>query len=46
VRDEIRLALDAGFYFNQINRNKDLFLGGMRQPLAGGLDPQNAIDFH
>jgi len=29
-RDELRLALDGGFYFNQVNRDKDLFPGGMR----------------
>ena len=30
LRGEIRLALDAGLYFNQVNRDKDLFPGGMR----------------
>jgi hypothetical protein len=30
LRDEIPLALNAVFYFIQVNRDKDLFPGGMR----------------
>src|SRR5579862_967942 len=37
--DEIRLALDARFYFSQVNRDQDFFPGGTREPLARSLDP-------